>query len=264
MDKPEDKEESFHLTYDPSGALVPFWFAVAALACGVGSWLHGVVTLFLFGPPAIALGVIAFVKLWRSPFQGEEGRPTATWVFALAGILLPCANGAYGYWVVRPAIVEIRKQVVQLMCKSNLAGLGIQLRIYAGENRSRLPLDLREPFQPEGVEHLKCPGAESFNYQYVPGVHMRPMEGIVPLVYEPIENHGTGWNILWGDLTVTFEPANGKMFTKCREFSDLIYSRELNRHQLREAYRHILDQPGVPQDFKAKVLACIAKSLPEE
>ena len=178
--------------------------AITAMVLGI----IGLVICFPLGLVGIVLGIVALVRVGRSPDKyGGKG-------MAITGICTGCASIVTGLFIsslflgiMFPSLARARELAKRSVCASNLKNLGNSLVIYANQNNDQLPPDL-DTLIDSGMlsgKALKCPSAtEGYaHYIYIPVPTLIDMGPDTPIVVEDPENHdGEGGNVLFGDAHV--------------------------------------------------------------
>ncbi|MEM7808255.1 MAG: hypothetical protein AAF561_09115 [Planctomycetota bacterium] len=139
---------------------------------------------------------------------------TATGVTGIV-LLFACGMAATGAahqvgWMMQDPgpfwVRQMNERTTRLICQSNQRDLWMALRDYADKNDGKLPPDLVAFVNDNPRLDLNCPHVPGLPYvTYLDGLRDFPDDEDVPLVAEPLANHGgEGMNILFADGEARF------------------------------------------------------------
>ena len=182
-----------------------------------------VAAVALAGAAAVGHWIAAW--LWREMHaRGDRPRWRVRWTLASLGVIVlmfVCGTAATGVahqigWLVRsdePLFTRRRPASLRIYCGSDMRQIGQSLQQYAEENDGRLPRTLellREWLNlGEADEWAACPSEIGLRYVYYGRGQIWPVGDDVPLLAEPLANHGgEGMNVLFGDGNVRFVEAH--------------------------------------------------------
>jgi prepilin-type processing-associated H-X9-DG protein len=174
--------------------------AIGALVCGI---LGLVTCLPPLGLVGLVLGIVAVVRANNQP-QRYAGKGMAIGGICTGGVSLVTLPLLIA--MLLPPLARARELAKRTVCAANMQGIGIALATYANENDGKYPPSL-DVLLDEGAiapQQLICPSGDgSPNYVYIAG-QTTDDDLRAPLLYEPIENHEDGGNILFIDGHVEF------------------------------------------------------------
>jgi prepilin-type processing-associated H-X9-DG protein len=178
--------------------------AIASLICG----LAGFVTCGLAGLVGIITGIVAVVRANNEPHRyGGKG-------LAIGGI---CAGGVSLIMIpmmiaiLLPSLSRARELSKQLVCGANMKGIGTSMLIYANDYDGQVPTF--EELVDSGdvlAEQFLCPSSDAVVgdlhacYELIPDARILPGRPDVVWMFERLDNHQEGSNILFTDGHVEF------------------------------------------------------------
>lgn len=194
--------------------------ALASLICGCVLCVP-----FLAGIAAIVTGGIGLRKT-RDPAVTGRG-------MAIAGMVLGIINllgwGAYFGLILAimvPSMGRARQTANQVACASQLKSLGSAILLYSNEYRGVYPASLDQLYLSQDIppEVFVCPSSNDteatganpqaiakdltagghLSYVYLGKGMNNSVSANTIIAYEPLSNHGTGSNFLFGDGLVRF------------------------------------------------------------
>ena len=121
--------------------------------------------------------------------------------------------------ILTPFINNIRTNAKLLGCKKNMQEISLALKLYANEHEGNFPPTLGALLEKSYVENERvfdCPGnsrigsREEPDYQYTTGyTKLSPSDE--PIVFDKLENHKNGRNVLYIDGNIAWKDTNGAM-----------------------------------------------------
>jgi len=194
--------------------------AIAALVLGILS----ACTMFLTALPAIILGIIGLIKITQS--KGKlKGMGMAIAGIVIPVVLLPIA--ALMMAITIPGLTRVRHGALQMVCASNLSGLGKAMMIYSNDY-DEIPTaskwcDLLIEFADVAEMQFRCRSDNDARCSYamnknIEGLDLNTVDPDTVLLFESVDgwnqsggpellntdNHLEGCNILFADIHVEF------------------------------------------------------------
>lgn len=223
-------------TYAPGLATKTSGLAIAALVLAILSPFLCVTAI-----PAIIFGIISLVKIEKSGGQ-LKGKGLAIAGIAAPAALLPVVALMLG--ILMPALARVRQISYQMVCGTNMSGLGKAMLIYASDNDDMYPTpsgwcDLLIEHCDVSEKMFRCKGTCEGSCNYVMnknveelGVNSPPDMVLLfeskpgwnqaggPEILSTDNHYGQGCNILFNDSHVAF--------IKTEDLNDLKWTAEQN------------------------------------
>lgn len=167
--------------------------AITSLVLGILS----IFTLFLTAIPAIILGIIGIFKIEKSAGQ-LKGKGLAIAGIVVSGVslilILPMMLG-----ILMPALHQVKITAQQVVCQSNMAGLGKAMLLYADDNKGTYPTssqwcDLLIKHADCVQEQFCCKGAPQGSSSYAMNKNIEKWGTKAPPDMVLLFETSAGWN----------------------------------------------------------------------
>ena len=185
--------------------LQPPVFAPKTSALAITSLVLGILSIFTCGLtmiPAIICGIIALNKIKQSggTLTGQ-GQAVAGLVIGGVSLLMVPIMAA----MLLPAVAAAREKARQVQCANNERQIALAYQMYTDEHAGKRPQTLDDLRKYVGTDKVfYCPSASDKSapsYQLIPGT--KPDDVI--LRENPVNHHGRGGNVTYGDGHVEFQ-----------------------------------------------------------